>query len=59
MVMKYMFMFFATFSILLFTLVLLKRTFIAQLLGPGIPEPFVTPYVYNEYGPIQKENMTV
>ena len=53
-------MFFATFSILLFTLVLLKRTFIAQLLGPGIPEPFeVTPYVYNGYGPIQKENMTV
>jgi hypothetical protein len=37
---KYVFMVFATFSVLLFSLVLLKRTFIAQLLGPGIPEPF-------------------
>jgi hypothetical protein len=37
---KYVFMFFATFSILLFSLVLLKRTFVAQLLGPAIPEPF-------------------
>ena len=30
----------AAFSILLFFLVITKRTFIAQLLGPGIPEPF-------------------
>lgn len=30
----------AVFSILLFSLVAMKRTFIAQLLGPGIPEPF-------------------
>ena len=38
--MKYVFMFLAAFSILLFSLVLMKRTFIAQLLGPAIPEPF-------------------
>jgi hypothetical protein len=37
---KYVFMFLAIFSILLFSLVLMKRTFIAQLLGPAIPEPF-------------------
>jgi hypothetical protein len=37
---KYVFMFFATFSILLFFLVLIKRTYVAQLLGPAIPEPF-------------------
>lgn len=37
---KYLFMFIATFSILLFSLVLMKRTYIAQLLGPAIPEPF-------------------
>lgn len=37
---KYVFMFFATFSILLFSLVLMKRTYVAQLLGPAIPEPF-------------------
>jgi len=37
---KYVFMFLATFSILLFSLVALKATFIAQLLGPAIPEPF-------------------
>ncbi len=30
----------AIFSILLFALVIMKRTYIAQLLGPGIPEPF-------------------
>lgn len=33
---------FALFSILLFVLVITKRTYVAQLLGPGIPEPFVT-----------------
>lgn len=38
--MKYIFMGFSTFSILLFSLVLMKRTFVAQLLGPAIPEPF-------------------
>lgn len=37
---KYIFMFFATFSILLFFLVLIKQTYVAQLLGPAIPEPF-------------------
>ena len=37
---KYVFIVLATFSILLFVLVLMKRTFIAQLLGPAIPEPF-------------------
>jgi hypothetical protein len=30
----------AIFSILLFLLVIMKRTYIAQLLGPAIPEPF-------------------
>ena len=39
--MKTVFMFLATFSILFFSLVLMKRTYIAQLLGPGIPEPFI------------------
>lgn len=38
---RYVFMFFATFSILLFFLVLIKRTYVAQLLGPAIPEPFL------------------
>lgn len=38
--MRIVFMVFATFSVLLFSLVLMKRTFIAQLLGPAIPEPF-------------------
>jgi hypothetical protein len=37
---KYVFIFFATFSILLFSLVLMKRTYVAQLLGPAIPELF-------------------
>ncbi len=31
----------AVFSILLFVLVIMKRTYVAQLLGPAIPEPFV------------------
>ena len=30
----------ALFSIILFALVIMKRTYVAQLLGPGIPEPF-------------------
>lgn len=30
----------AIFSIVLFLLVIMKRTYIAQLLGPAIPEPF-------------------
>ncbi len=38
---KYLFMSLAVFSILLFSFVLTKRTFIAQLLGPAIPEPYV------------------
>jgi hypothetical protein len=38
---KTIFMIFAVFSILLFSLVLMKRTYIAQLLGPAIPEPFL------------------
>ena len=37
---RHVFMFLATFSIMLFTLVLMKRTYVAQLLGPAIPEPF-------------------
>ena len=37
---KYVFMFLAIFSILLFSLVLMKQTYVAQLLGPAIPEPF-------------------
>lgn len=37
---KTVFMVLATFSILLFTLVTFKRTYVAQLLGPAIPEPF-------------------
>jgi hypothetical protein len=37
---KYIFMFLTIFSVLLFTMVILKRTYIAQILGPGIPEPF-------------------
>jgi hypothetical protein len=39
--MKIVFMFLAMFSILFFSLVLMKRTYIAQLLGPAIPEPFI------------------
>jgi hypothetical protein len=35
------FMILAVFSVMLFSFVLMKRTFIAQLLGPAIPEPFV------------------
>ena len=31
----------AVFSIILFALVIMKRTYVAQLLGPAIPEPFV------------------
>jgi hypothetical protein len=38
--MKYVFMVFATFSIILFSLVLMKQTMFAQFLGPAIPEPF-------------------
>ena len=38
--MRTVFIILAVFSILLFSLVVLKRTYIAQLLGPGIPEPF-------------------
>ena len=38
--MRTVFIILAVFSILLFSLVALKRTYIAQLLGPGIPEPF-------------------
>lgn len=38
---KTIFMIFAAFSIFLFSLVLMKRTYIAQLLGPAIPEPFM------------------
>jgi hypothetical protein len=38
---RHIFMIFATFSILLFSLVLMKRTYVAQLLGPAIPEPFM------------------
>lgn len=38
---KYVFMFLTIFSVLLFALVIFKRTYIAQLLGPAIPEPFV------------------
>jgi len=34
------FAFLAVFSILLFFLVMMKRTYIAQLLGPAIAEPF-------------------
>jgi hypothetical protein len=34
------FMFLSVFSILFFFLVLTKKTFIAQLLGPAIPEPY-------------------
>jgi hypothetical protein len=37
---KTIFMVSVVFSILLFSLVLMKRTYIAQLLGPAIPEPF-------------------
>jgi hypothetical protein len=37
---KYVFMFLVVFSVLLFSLATLKRTYIAQLLGPAIPEPF-------------------
>ena len=37
---KRVFMVFAIFSVLLFSLVLMKRTYVAQLLGPAIPEPF-------------------
>jgi len=33
-------MFLSVFSILFFFLVLTKRTYIAQLLGPAIPEPY-------------------
>ena len=32
----------AIFSILLFAMVLMKRSYVAQLLGPAIPEPFLT-----------------
>jgi hypothetical protein len=38
--MRTVFIILAVFSILLFSLVAFKRTYIAQLLGPGIPEPF-------------------
>jgi hypothetical protein len=38
--MKTVFMFLAVFSILFFSLVLMKLTYVAQLLGPAIPEPF-------------------
>ena len=36
----HVFVILAVFSILLFSLVIMKRTYIAQLLGPAIPEPF-------------------
>jgi hypothetical protein len=38
---KTIFMIFVVFSVLLFSLVLMKRTYIAQLLSPAIPEPFL------------------
>jgi len=38
---KIIFIVLAGFSILLFSLVATKRTFIAQLLSPGLHEPFV------------------
>ena len=38
--MRTVFIILAIFSILLFSLVAMKRTYIAQILGPGIPEPF-------------------
>jgi hypothetical protein len=38
---KTFFMIFVVFSVLLFSLVLMKRTYIAQVLGPAIPEPFL------------------
>ena len=31
----------AIFSVLLFLMVLFKRSFIAQMLSPGLPEPFL------------------
>ena len=39
--MRTIFILFATFSIFLFSLVMIKQTYIAQLLGPAIPEPFL------------------
>ena len=38
---KIIFMVLTAFSILLFSLVAMKYTYIAQLLGPGLPEPFL------------------
>ena len=37
---KTVFLILASFSIFLFSLVAMKRTYIAQLLSPGLPEPF-------------------
>jgi hypothetical protein len=37
---KTVFMILAGFSVLLFSFIAIKRTYIAQLLSPGLPEPF-------------------
>ena len=39
--MRTVFMILVIFSVTLFSFVIMKRTFVAQLLGPAIPEPFV------------------